>query len=383
MSARQVRARLFTRPWLTPTIVVLVCVLVAATTALVVLRVEPSKAGASSGPARAVAPLALVASTPAPGATDVPADAQLSLQFSAPLAADGPQPALDPPIAGTWTETSPETLAFEATGSLPPGRAEQLTVPGGTQGVQASDGARLSRSISETFTVAPMSVLRLQQLLAQLDYLPLSFTPASSAPVAPAEMATAQLGSFTWRWSTLPGGFTALWSPGEPNTITTGAVMSFESQHGLSADGDAGPDVWSALLSAAAQNQADANGNYAFVEVATSIPEHVDVWSNGAVVYSTLANTGIEAAPTEVGTWPVFARYTSTTMSGTNPDGSHYDDPGVPWVSYFHGGDALHGFNRASYGVPQSLGCVEMPPANAEVVFPYTPIGTLVTVNAA
>jgi lipoprotein-anchoring transpeptidase ErfK/SrfK len=49
-------------------------------------------------------------------------------------------------------------------------------------------------------------------------------------------------------------------------------------------------------------------------------------------------------------------------------------------VSYFHGGDALHGFIRPSYGRPQSLGCVELPPAHAEVVYPYTPIGTLVTV---
>ena len=36
---------------------------------------------------------------------------------------------------------------------------------------------------------------------------------------------------------------------------------------------------------------------------------------------------------------------------------------------------------RGSYGFPQSDGCVEMPPANAAVVFPYTPIGTLVTVS--
>ena len=71
-----------------------------------------------------------------------------------------------------------------------------------------------------------------------------------------------------------------------------------------------------------------------------------------------------------------------TTMTGTNPDGSHYVDPGIPWVSYFHGGDALHGFVRGSYGFPQSDGCVEMPPANAEVVYPLTPLGTLVTVQA-
>ena len=49
-------------------------------------------------------------------------------------------------------------------------------------------------------------------------------------------------------------------------------------------------------------------------------------------------------------------------------------------MSYFNGGDALHGFVRASYGWPQSDGCVEMPPANAAVVWPMTPIGTLVTV---
>jgi lipoprotein-anchoring transpeptidase ErfK/SrfK len=94
-----------------------------------------------------------------------------------------------------------------------------------------------------------------------------------------------------------------------------------------------------------------------------------------------VANTGVAGAPTGVGTFTVYVRYTVTTMSGTNPDGSKYVDPGIRWVSYFNGGDALHGFPRASYGFPQSDGCVEMPIANAAVVFPLTPLGTLVTVN--
>ena len=46
-----------------------------------------------------------------------------------------------------------------------------------------------------------------------------------------------------------------------------------------------------------------------------------------------------------------------------------------------HGGEALHGYIRASYGFPQSLGCVEMPFATAGQVWPHTPIGTLVTVR--
>jgi lipoprotein-anchoring transpeptidase ErfK/SrfK len=116
--------------------------------------------------------------------------------------------------------------------------------------------------------------------------------------------------------------------------------------------------------------------------VSETLPERTTVYSNGAEVYSTLANTGAASVPTARGTFPVFEHLTSTTMSGTNPDGTKYVDPGIPWVSYFNGGDALHGYVRAAYGFPQSDGCVEMPPANAGVVFPYTPIGTLVTVAA-
>jgi lipoprotein-anchoring transpeptidase ErfK/SrfK len=68
-------------------------------------------------------------------------------------------------------------------------------------------------------------------------------------------------------------------------------------------------------------------------------------------------------------------------MSGRNPNGSRYVDPGIRYISYFHGGDAIHAFNRASFGTPQSLGCVELPLASAEKVWPYTPIGTLVTIE--
>ena len=105
------------------------------------------------------------------------------------------------------------------------------------------------------------------------------------------------------------------------------------------------------------------------------------VWRGGHFIYQTLANTGIPEAPTAVGTWPVYLRFTSTTMSGTNPDGTHYDDPGVPFVSYFNGGDAVHGFWRSQFGFPQSLGCVELPISNAAIVYNYDNYGTLVTVT--
>ena len=109
-------------------------------------------------------------------------------------------------------------------------------------------------------------------------------------------------------------------------------------------------------------------------------PETESTWHSGKTVVTGAVNTGIPAAPTAQGVFAVFEHALSVTMSGTNPDGSHYSDPGVPYVSYFNGGDALHGFLRASYGFAQSLGCVEMPYSEAAAVYPYTPIGTLVDV---
>ena len=226
--------------------------------------------------------------------------------------------------------------------------------------------------------MAAGSTLRLQQLLAQLGYLPVSFTPAHPL-TAPQEAAQAQEGSFDWRW-TEPASLVGLWTVGTANQITKGAVMAFESQHDMKTDGVAGPAVWQQLLADAAAGTVD-TAPYNYVYVSKTLPETATVYSNGAAVYSTRANTGVAGAATPTGTFPVYLRYKVTTMTGTNPDGSKYVDPGIPWVSYFNGGDALHGFVRGSYGYPQSDGCVEMPPANAAVVYPLTPIGTLVTVS--
>jgi peptidoglycan hydrolase-like protein with peptidoglycan-binding domain len=218
----------------------------------------------------------------------------------------------------------------------------------------------------------------LQQLLAELGYLPLTFTAA--APVtSPTQEGNDQVGSFTWRWGNQPASLTSLWTPGTYNVITQGAVMNFEAQHSLTTDGEAGPQVWGDLLTAVQTGQGNALP-YGYVLVSESLPETATVYQNGAETYSTPVNTGSATVETSQGTWPVFEHLTSTTMRGTNPDGSTYVDPGIPWVSYFHGGDALHGYVRASYGFPQSDGCVEMPIANAAVVFPQTPLGTLVTV---
>jgi peptidoglycan hydrolase-like protein with peptidoglycan-binding domain len=373
------RGRRFATPWVVTLVVFVALALLAGGVVLIARTGGP---GASSGPAGAaeqvITPLSVVGTTPGANATGVVSSTSVTVSFSTGLSTAGALPTFDPPLAGVWGQLSPTTLQFTSAGPLLPGSHETLTVPGGSAGVKGSQGQQLAAPFATSFTVADGSTLRLQQLLAQLGYLPVAFT-ATAPLTAPQQEADPQPGDFTWRWPNLPASLTSLWTPGAENVVTRGAVMSFEDQHGLTTDGLAGPQVWSALLQAAGTGQGDTTP-YGYVAVSQSLPESMAVYQNGAVAYTSTVNTGVPGATTAPGTYPVYLRYRVTTMSGTNPDGSHYSDPGIPWVSYFNGGDALHGFDRASYGFPQSDGCVEIPPANAAVVWPMTPIGTLVTV---
>jgi peptidoglycan hydrolase-like protein with peptidoglycan-binding domain len=235
------------------------------------------------------------------------------------------------------------------------------------------------------WSIAPGTTLRLQQLLAEQGYLPVAWSPAG-APVAHTAQAQTQAaidapsGTFTWRYQNTPRELQPLWHAGQANVITRGAVMMFEHDHKLAVDGIAGPQVWHTLLGAAIAGTQSGTG-YSYVYVHEDVPESLTLWSDGRVILRSPGNTGIPESPTKVGTFAVFEHIPVGTMSGTNPDGSHYHDPGIRYISYFNGGDAIHEFPRAAYGTPQSLGCVELPLAAAAKVWPYTPIGTLVTVE--
>ena len=278
-----------------------------------------------------------------------------------------------PQVATRWEQVGAEDVEAVAVGHLIPSMRIALRLP-----TQATCATRCTFAALRTHVATVGSSLTLEdQLLAELHYLPVTFTPstATSDPTQPTG------GVFTWSGHGLPTSLASMWSVGTSNIVLTGALMHFQEVHGLATTGVADAMTWSSLERAVAAHNVDP-APYEYVFVTENSPETLTLYVNGHVKYRTLVNTGISVAPTETGTYPVYLRYTSTTMSGTNPDGSHYSDPGIPWVSYFHGGDALHGYIRASYGFPQSLGCVEMPYANAGVVWPWTPIGTLVTVSA-
>jgi peptidoglycan hydrolase-like protein with peptidoglycan-binding domain len=311
---------------------------------------------------------------PTPGSA-IRASTPISLTFSKPVdqVLGGKMPPVSPITQGTWHPVNSHTIVFQPEG-YGYGLAAHVLV-GLPSNVQLMGG-------KATWTVPAGSTLRLQQLLAQLGYLPLDFH--DSVPNTPAAQEAAAVhapsGSFDWRWHNTPAALRSMWAPGTFGEMTKGAIMAFQNDHGITPDGDAGPTTWKALITAAVQGHRSTFG-YTFVMVSEASPESINVWHSGKSVVTGPVNTGIPAAPTAQGTFAVFEHSPSVTMSGTNPDGSHYSDPGVPWVSYFNGGDALHGFLRASYGSAQSLGCVEMPYAQAHDVYQYTPVGTLVNVS--
>jgi peptidoglycan hydrolase-like protein with peptidoglycan-binding domain len=293
------------------------------------------------------------------------------------------RPKVTPAVAGNWRELDAHTLAFQPSGTgFGLATTVRVELPVAVH-LAGQNSAKLTRTVQ--WQVASGSTLRLQQLLAQLGYLPVSWQP-SGTPVGNsqgAQMAAAvspPQGEFSWRYPNTPRELQAMWHVGRLSEITYGAIMMFEDTHGLPADGVAGPTVWSALIKDALAGKARTVG-YSYVFVHRNEPQLLTLWNNGRVVLKSPGNTGVPAAPTQLGTFPVFEHIRVGTMSGTNPDGSHYKDPGIRWISYFNGGDALHSFNRASFGTPQSLGCVELPMAAAAKVWPYTPIGTLVTIE--
>ena len=339
---------------------------------------------------------------PAAGAQIGPATT-LYLTFSKPVSEvlGSARPRIVPSTQGHWREVNSHTLAFTPTGfGAPLGSQLKAQLPKPVAVIAGPDAAGLSASTgsgssaaagglkqtsSVEWTVPPGSTLRLAQLLAETGYLPVSWHP-SGPPIAHTPEAQAQAaanppsGSFNWRYGDTPHQLQALWSPGQWNIVMKGAVMKFENANEMTVDGEAGPAVWRALLAYVLEGKRFTEP-YSYVYVHREVPETMTLWSAGRTVESSPANTGIAGAETELGTFPVFEHIPEGTMSGTNPDGSHYEDPGIKWISYFNGGDALHNFDRSSFGTPQSLGCVELPLEAAAEEWPYTTIGTLVTIE--
>ncbi len=312
----------------------------------------------------ATGPIRVDAITPGGGATQVNGAQPVVVSFSAPLAANSPDPQVNPSVPGTWTAQG-NSLVFTPQVAFAPSHRITVQVPGGPAGVRSISGGLLRASVTEHFTTAQYSQARLAELLAQLGYLPVTWSGEQNGMTRAlamtgtgggspqAEAYDPPAGVYHWRYG-YPSILRSMWSASQPNVIVRGAVMAFQAQHSMLINGGTTPRFWAALFTAVAHDQRNQVG-YTYAIASKNVPETLTIWHDGRVVMRSLANTGIPVSPTVDGTFPVYQRYRFQIMSGTNPDGSHYADP-VSFVSYFNGGDAVHYFPRGSYGFQQSLG---------------------------
>jgi lipoprotein-anchoring transpeptidase ErfK/SrfK len=105
--------------------------------------------------------------------------------------------------------------------------------------------------------------------------------------------------------------------------------------------------------------------------------QRLRAYEGGEVVRTTLVSTGLPRTPTVRGQFRIWIKLRHDDMEG--PD---YYLEDVPYVMYFYQGYGLHGtFWHSNFGQRMSHGCVNLPTSEAEWVFNFVDVGTLVNVH--
>jgi hypothetical protein len=306
----------------------------------------------------------------------------LDVRLSGPVASGSPSPSLVPSVAGSW-KAQGDYEVFTPVSTLEPCSSYSLIVWARTQ---ASGQSQLGRRHTIALTVPCPPLTGAQQALARLGYLGATLRPRyrvhyNYVTGPETRRAAAEHAFHPPRGALAPVPSNA--PPvhmGELDAVTRGALEVFQADNGLEANGEASKATWLKLLYDVTVNKRDPRP-YTWVQVSESLPETLWLHLGHHVAFSTPVNTGVAGAETEQGIFPIYSRFVSTSMSGTDPDGVHYEVPDVPWVNYFNGGDAVHGYPREAYGFPQSNGCVELPIEAAHTVFEQLAIGDIVWVQ--
>jgi lipoprotein-anchoring transpeptidase ErfK/SrfK len=103
----------------------------------------------------------------------------------------------------------------------------------------------------------------------------------------------------------------------------------------------------------------------------------VYAYQGNTVANSFVVSTGTWEHPTVTGQFNVYIKYQSTRMTGPG-----YNLPNVPYTMYFYKGYALHGtYWHSNFGTPMSHGCVNLSIPDAQWLYNWASVGTLVNVH--
>ncbi len=170
------------------------------------------------------------------------------------------------------------------------------------------------------------------------------------------------LATLAWRHGTDVGAIMRANGLTNPNFIWVGQRLRVPSLYGVAGgaggEGEAG----------------GATGRW--IEVVLGSQQLI-AWEGDQQVRTMAVSTGISRYPTPPGTFRVYAKYPSVTMSG--PD---YHLPDVPDTMFFHRGYAIHGtYWHDNFGHPMSHGCVNLSKSDAAWLYQWTPMATSVVIR--
>jgi lipoprotein-anchoring transpeptidase ErfK/SrfK len=122
--------------------------------------------------------------------------------------------------------------------------------------------------------------------------------------------------------------------------------------------------------------QVTGNGGERWVYVNLS-EQRLYAYEGDTLVNSFVVSTGTWQTPTVTGKYKIWIKLRSSSMSGPG-----YYLPDVPYIMYFYKGYGIHGtYWHNNFGTPMSHGCVNMTIADAEWVYNFTSVGTVVEVS--
>ena len=105
--------------------------------------------------------------------------------------------------------------------------------------------------------------------------------------------------------------------------------------------------------------------------------QRITAYQGRTAVFSGLVSTGVAGKRTPTGRFAVRTKIPAQRMSGPG-----YNLPGVPYVMYFAGANAIHGaYWHNNFGRPMSHGCVNMRIPEAKWLYNWASIGTPVSVH--
>lgn len=105
--------------------------------------------------------------------------------------------------------------------------------------------------------------------------------------------------------------------------------------------------------------------------------QRVYAYEGDNIVNSFLVSTGTWQTPTVTGKYKIWVKLRSAPMSGPG-----YYLPDVPYVMYFYGSYGLHGtYWHNNFGTPMSHGCVNLSIPDAQWLYNFSSVGTVVNVH--